>query len=410
MLNDFGKRELVYIVRVDDVSPIEGKDRVVCARVGGWTCMVPKGAFQIGDLGVYHEIDSKCPAKEPYLFLEKRKYHIKTQKFGTFYSQGLLMPAADFGWTYDKELDKIIVEDGEALGERTFLTERLGVTHYAPDDAQKSINKNNRYKKMASRHPKLFKNPVIKWIYKTSLGKKFLFLFLGKKKDKIRTHFPNHFPYIHKTDQERCENMTWVLQDKSPFIVTQKCDGSSGTFILEKERKLFKTVYEFYVCSRNVRQLDENQQSYYEENHYWEVAKKYDIKNKLLDYLQKHPELEYVCWQGEVCAPPIQKNPHKLKETHLFLFHMIDSEKGMYNILEAAKIWEEYDMEYVPIVDTNYILPDDFEEFKQTADGYYDSSCCEGQEGCPREGFVYYKASDPNFSFKNVSRSYLAKH
>ena len=27
-----------------------------------------------------------------------------------------------------------------------------------------------------------------------------------------------------------------------------------------------------------------------------------------------------------------------------------------------------------------------------------------------REGFVYYKTTDPNFSFKNVSREYLMKH
>ena len=126
-------------------------------------------------------------------------------------------------------------------------------------------------------------------------------------------------------------------------------------------------------------------------------------------YLEKHPELEYVCWQGEVCAPKIQSNAHQLKETHLYLFHMIDSIKGFYDIREAKKIWEQYKMEFVPIEDKLYILPDDFEEFKLTADGVYDASVCEGKENVPREGFVYYKSTDPNFSFKNVSRKYLLK-
>ena len=66
-------------------------------------------------------------------------------------------------------------------------------------------------------------------------------------------------------------------------------------------------------------------------------------------------------------------------------------------------------METVPIVDTNFILPDDFEEFKKQADGKYDSIVCEGDPNCDREGFVYYKSTDPTFSFKNVSREYLIK-
>jgi hypothetical protein len=88
---------------------------------------------------------------------------------------------------------------------------------------------------------------------------------------------------------------------------------------------------------------------------------------------------------------------------------MIDSEKGMFDIREAKKVWDEYGMESVPIEDEDYTLPDDFEEFKQTADGFYNPDVCEGQTKCAREGFVYYKTTDPNFSFKNVSRKYLLK-
>ena len=91
------ERELAYAVYVDEIKPIPGRDRVECARVGGWTCMVPKGVFKVGDPGIYFEIDSKVPTdKEPFGFCEKYKGHIKTQKFktpeGQFWSQGLLMP------------------------------------------------------------------------------------------------------------------------------------------------------------------------------------------------------------------------------------------------------------------------------------------------------------------------------
>ena len=89
---------------------------------------------------------------------------------------------------------------------------------------------------------------------------------------------------------------------------------------------------------------------------------------------------------------------------------MIDSERGKYDIRDAKRIWDEYELESVPIVCDEFIMPDDFEEFKLMADGFYDPSVCEGQTNRPREGFVYYKTTDPNFSFKNVSREFLLKH
>ena len=44
------ERELVYVVTIDDIKPIEGRDRVECAVVGGWTIMVRKDQFKPGDL------------------------------------------------------------------------------------------------------------------------------------------------------------------------------------------------------------------------------------------------------------------------------------------------------------------------------------------------------------------------
>lgn len=409
MLNSKNERELAYLITVDAIEPIPGKDRVECAVVGGWRTMVKKDQFKPGSIGIYIEIDSKTPEKEPFDFLEKYHYKVKTQKFKTFYSQGLLMAPEDFGWNVAGELVKDNKGEIHSVKDNSrFLTSQLGITYSTAEDNKRKAPSADKYKKMAQRHPDLFKKSWARWMMRREWGKKVMFFFFGKKKDKKadKTKFPTHFPYISKTDQERCENIKWVLEDKTPYIVTQKCDGSSGTFILERKRKNF----EFYVCSRNVRQLNEDQECYYEENYYWEAAKKYDIETKMKDFLEKHPDLEYVCWQGEICSPKIQKNPHGLTELHFFCFHMIDSKIGKYDIREAAKIWKEYNMEIVPIIDENYILPDDFEEFKLSADGFYNPECCEGKTKQPREGYVYYKTTDPNFSFKNVSRTYLLKH
>lgn len=419
MLNKDNQRELCYIARIDDIKPIPGKDRVECAVVGGWTIMVRKDQFKPGDLGIYFEIDSKTPETEPFEFLAGKHYKIKTQGYkipdGKFYSQGLLMSADDFGGmqyqdgngqfylhfgkdSYFKE--NIDMEEGE------FLTQKLGITYAVEEDNKRKANKNPdaRINAALARHPQIAKK-YGKIIKKNKFLRKMFILFFGKKRDS-ETSFPTKFQYVHKTDQERCENMTWVLKDKTPYIVTQKCDGSSGTYILE--RKSFGG-FEFYVCSRNVRQLTPNQKSYYDDNHYWNVAFKYDLENKMKDYMKKHPDISYLCWQGEVCAPQIQNNPQGLTEEHLFLFHCTDS-NGRWAMLDAIKMWKEYGLETVPVVNENYILPDDFEEFKLSADGYYDPSVCEGKTKQKREGFVYYKTTDPNFSFKNVSREYLMKH
>ena len=422
MLDSTGTRQLAYVVTIDKVTPIEGYDRVELAHVGGWTDVVGKGEFHAGDPAIYFEIDSKLPEVEPFTnmdFLAKKGYKVKTQRMCRSLSQGLLMSAANFGWTIEEvEFDlgqfyPVIKDNNNVFhfidDESRFLTKQLGITYYVTEDNTRKANSVDKYKKMAQRNGKLFSHQPFRWLMKRAWGRKLLFAFFGRKRDK-NTDFPTHFPFVKKTDQERCENMPWVLNDKTPFIVTQKCDGSSGTYILEKRKNFFGIKYEFYVCSRNVRQLTPEQKSFYDENYYWECAIKYDIKNKLKDYLEKHPYLDYVCWQGEICSPKIQNNPQGLTETHLFCFHMIDSKIGKYDIRDAKKIWKEYNMETVPIINENYILPDDFEEFKLTADGVYDSSVCEGKKNQKREGFVYYKTTDPNFSFKNVSRDYLLNH
>ena len=396
MLNEKNERELAYVVAIDEIQPIPNYDRVELATVGGWHIIVQKGQFKVGDKAVYIEVDSRVPIKEPFLFLEKRNYKVKTLKMCKCISQGLLMSFSDFGWE----------EDTHQVGD--FLTKELGITYAEAGDNDRKAPSANKYDKMKQRHKKLFKNPIVKNIMKFKTGREIMFFFFGKKRDKKSAWPVGRFPGVSKTDQERCENMIYILEDKTPFIVTQKCDGSSGTYILEKKGR---NKYEFYVCSRNVRMMSESQECFYgEHNYYWEVALKYDIENKMKKWLNNTPGATWVCWQGEICAPGIQKNPHKLKETHFYCFHWTDNINGRLDIITADKIWKQYNMEVVPIVDTNYILPDDFEEFKLSADGKYDPIVCEGAKDCDREGFVYYKTTDPTYSFKNVSRTYLLKH
>lgn len=395
-----GKRALAHTEKIEWIRPIEGADNIELVGILGWTCVAKIGEFKEGDVCVYIEIDSKVPEKEWSEFLRPKHFKVKTMKLGKFkvISQGLALPLSAFDVDVPNEAG-------------VDVTDLLGITYSVKEDNKRKGKGIDKYQSMVQRRPDIFKQPWARWMMRRMWGKKVMFLFYGKKKDNDRK-FPNKFEYIHKTDQERVENMPWVLETDYKFIRTQKCDGSSATYILERKKK-GKNKFEFYVCSRNVRMLDEKQDNFYsdvtDENPYWEMAKRYRIREKLEDILRHHPEWEYICWQGEICGPKIQKNPHRLEDNHLFLFHMITSDRGMWDIRDAKDVWCNYTMESVPIEEEPITLENNMEDFKLTADGYYDSIVCMGHFKCLREGYVYYKVDDPNFSFKNVSRNYLLK-
>lgn len=387
IIND--KRALAYTAKIEEVKEIPGYDRVEHARVGaGWWCIVSKSDnFKPGDICIYFEVDSKVPANdERFAFMEKRNYKVKTLRMCKVYSQGLIMPITAFPeiTTTEEHID---------------VTDVLHITYAVEEDnARKNGDPNAKYTSMKARHKELFKHPLVKKIMRYEWGRKLMFFFFGKKKDNPRT-FPTHFQFIHKTDEERCENLPWVLGYKDPLIVTEKLDGTSSTYILEKKGR---NKYEFYVLSRNVRQQDENQKTYHDHNIYWDMAFKYDIENKLKQYLDENG-LDYVCIQGESVGS-VQGNPLQLTEDDLYVFNFIRSDKGRIPSNEGKLIVERMGMKWVPILDLAFYMPTDMEEFKLMADA---KSVVNPK--VDREGIVL---RDPktDFSFKNVSRKYLLKH
>ena len=385
MLNKNNERELAYVVRINKVEPIEGYDRVEYAHINGWGCVVRKGAFKEGDLGVYFEIDSKCPAVEPFLFLEKRKYHVKTQKMCKRISQGLLMSFADFGWENDK------------YKEGTFLTKELGITYYEPEDnVRKSNHGVDKYKKMAQRNGKLFSKQPFRWLMKRDWGRKILFVFFGKKRDKCG--WP---AWVVKTDEERAENMPYILENKDPWIASEKLDGTSTTFTMK--RKLFGR-YDFYVCSRNVVFDKPDKKCFYDTNVYLEMAEKYDIEKKMAKMLKMFPKAEWITLQGETYGGNIQKRDYSTNEHRFAGFNFITSNEGRWNSVKAAKFMNEFNIPWVPILNENYVLPDTIEDLRA-----YVHSEPSTVDGIIKEGIVF-RSQDGSMSFKCVDPEYLIKY
>ena len=409
MLNKDEKRELAYVVIIDEILPIEGADRVEQAVVGGWHIMVRKGQFEPGSAAIYFEIDSRVPETEPFKFLEAKNYKIKTQKYfkGKVISQGLLMAAEDFGWTIQVEplgevRTEVIIDDkGKAHypdDESRFLTEKLGVTYAVDEDNTRKAASADKYKKMVQRNGKLFSHQPFRWLMKRNWGKKLLFLFFGRKKDK-RGAWP---AWIKKTDEERVQNMPWILENKNPWIATEKIDGTSTTFAIKKGKKPFEKD-EFYICSRNVVFDTPEKGCYYDTNVYTEMAEKYNMKEVLTTLLTLFPRADYIILQGETYGAGIQKRDYSKKDHDFMAFNLIMSHTGRWNTVDMEELLKKYNIPCVPIINNNFILPDTVDELLSYATG---NSVVDGKM---REGIVF-RSLDGSQSFKAVSNEFLLKY
>lgn len=404
MLDNKGIRQLAYVTKITDITSIENADRVELAHVNGWQVMVKKGEFKIGDLAVYFEIDSKLPETAPFEFMKKYKYRVKTQRFlkGKVFSQGLVMSLADVGLNDAKDGD--------------FVTERLGVTYYEPDDNERKadsrklaeIKADKFMEKWSKKHKFLFKFPFIyEWVRKRFLKK----YFSKQKKNKI--DWP---AWVKKTDEERIQNLIQIFSRpaQKEYWVTEKIDGTSTTFtMLQVPKKKRHAI----ICSRNVvfNTPEKEEKNFYKDtkgNVYTEMFEKYEI-NKILNFiLDQHPEYEYVTLQGETYGGNIQKR--KYCNDHRFaLFNYI------YKVKEQAPVRLSPTQMNITVCELNKLIGTNLETvpilYSMTLKGYDCDKLlafAEGNsviDGQPREGLVFRDMNGEE-SFKAVSNSYLEKY
>lgn len=359
-------RKLASIKTISDIMPIEGKDRIVLAMVDGWSVIVKKGEFNIGDKCVYVEIDSVLPEKPEFEFLRKNNFRIKTMKMSGCISSGICFPLtilpekANGTYEVDEDVTDVI---GIKQYEKTMDVERI-------DESQSA--KKKKYPKFLMR---------MAWFRK---------LVLPKKQAK---GFPS---FISKTDETRMQNMPFILKDKREWIVTEKVDGQSGTFCLVRHKSKFpfvKDKFEYIVCSRNNRLWSKDSSSY------WRVSDKYKIEDALRNIIG---DKEWVSLQGECIAPKVQGNKYKVSDADFYAFNLIYP-TGRLGSIEAKEICSQNGIKFVPIVATDYILPDTVNEVLEYAHG-------KSQIGDTlREGLVF-RSKDGKQSFKAVDPKFLLKY
>lgn len=358
-------RKLASIQVIDDLKPIEGKDRIVLATVLGWNVIVKKGEFNVGDKCIYVEIDSQLPENNPdFEFLRSKKFRIKTMKLGQVYSQGIVFPMS------------ILPQDKKyKVGDD--VTDILKIKKYDPQaEEEAELNKST---KPVKKYPQF----LMRWSW-------FRKLVLHSKKQ--QRGFPMQ---ISKTDEVRCQVIPKVLQYKEPMVVTEKIDGQSSSYLLVKSKTWYgKTKYEFIVCSRNLRLWTPDG------SNYWEMAHKYNIEAILKQMIGDN---EWVAIQGEIYGASIQKNPYKMNDRELRVFNVIYP-SGRLGSLEAKEICDKNGLLFVPILEEHFILPDTVDEMLEYATGKSVIN-----PNVDREGVVV-RSMDGQRSFKAVSPEYLIKH
>lgn len=389
-----GRRSLAYIQTVHDIQPIAGADNIELIHVNAWTLIAKKGEFQDGDKCVFFEIDSKLPADNPaFAFLAAKHYKVKTYKLGKFgvVSQGLALPLS------------VLPEIDPAIELNTDVTGLLKVEYSVREDNYRKAEDPviARFKKYKSEHPKFYSNRFIKWLMRFKWFLKLqVRLHGGKMSEKY--NFPTQ--YVSKTDEERVQNMPWVLEDKRPMIVTEKIDGTSTTILVERlSFGRFKT----YICSRNICFGDGKSvlkgKNNNKDNIYVEMAQRYKIPEHLIEYLKAHKRMKWACVQGESYGEGCQGNPLKLKTHEFAAFNFKDSINGRLGSIEGRRLLALWGIPWVPIVNTEYILPDTVDELIDAATGPSAVN-----DKVLREGWVI-RDQEGKLSFKAVSTQYLLK-
>lgn len=402
------KRELAYIVEIAETRKLEGYDTVHYVRVNGWWC-VAKNTLNTGDKAIYFEIDSQLPESDKrFDFMEKRKYRVRTIKICKTISQGLVLPLVDF-----PEFKNAKVGD--------FVTDKLGVKLYEPDDFQKvqPQSKSDGFTKAMDRHKRFFNNPAIKLFMRWSWFRCIMKKIFIHKKNKIS--WPNWLP---KTGAERIQNMPQLFdtstvteivgenevnipQKKSEsFVVSEKVDGMSSSYILDEKDTYMIGSHNVIVYSSKVKDSEKiaDGNKYIKTNVWIEMSDKYHMLEKLKSLKQKY-KLKTVAIQGETYGSHIQRRDYSLKHDahNLVVFHVWFNGEIL-PVKRMIEICEELDLPHVHVFDWNYQIPLSVEEIEKDIDSRKSNI-----DGGDIEGFVFY-SQDGQQHFKCVSPSYLLKY
>lgn len=353
---------LATISRIQEIHPIEGKDRIVLAKVENYNSIVQKDEFKPGDLCVYVYYDSFLPEKPEFEFLRKRCYssrfgggfRIKPIRMGGVVSEGLVLPLS------------ILPENKRNFKEGTVLDDILGIRNW--EDLASNETSNNLPQKKKGRFYSLMKYSWFRRIF-------------GNRYEKNRKKL-YEYP-CPKSDEDNIEKIWDDVKDSNIlFYRSIKKEGQSSTYCLRKGR-LLSFSHNFYNNGGS----------------WGKVGAIYDMKNGLKRVNKRFNSS--IAIQGEICGPGIQKNIYGYNDLKFFLFGAYDTKTGrrmdVDELHEIASIMNIPEVEYL---EQKHILPT-IEEMLE--------DCvipCKENPNTPYEEGIVWRSYDGSIHFKCKSRPY----
>lgn len=262
--------KLASIETVQKIVAHPNADKLDLATVLGYTCIVGRGQFKIGDSVVLIQPDTVLPEEEWSLMFRKRSGRVRAMKLRGEWSFGIVM--STYTWP---AFEDFCLERYGTVAPGTEVSALIGVTKYEPPQPQQLD---------AAGYP------------------------------------PTGLP---KTDEERYQNLDGLLPYGERVDITLKIDGQSATYYCKMN--VATEEWETGICSRSLRLKPEC------DNNYTRAEARYNILEKLKEYCIHHNVSLAV--RGEVYGAGIQassNNPHASGAVNFALFSVWDFDYHAY--------------------------------------------------------------------------------
>jgi RNA ligase (TIGR02306 family) len=194
--------KLASIELISDIQPHPNADKLDLAKVLGYTCIIEKGKYKVGDAVVLIQPDTVLPDESWAEVFKKKSNRVKAIRLRGCWSFGIVMPVATFFDDVKSVMD---------FAPGTEVSHLIGVTKYEAPQPQQLDAK-------------------------------------------------GHLPFgLGKTDEERYQNIL-DLPFGEVVDVTLKIDGQSATYYCHKDRQTGE--WTTGICSRSLEMKPECSNNY----------------------------------------------------------------------------------------------------------------------------------------------------
>lgn len=271
-----------FVAKINEIKEIPGADNIEQAIVGGWSCIVKKGANQVGEFVVCATTDAIIPMdmseKLGVTNYLRKGGRVRTVKLRGVYSECLIMSKNSIP----------ALRKYPTISEGEDLMELLGIFKYEPPVKMVQLASGRK----------------VKW------------------RDNQNFHIYYKFPNL--------KNVPGMFTEEDTVEITRKIHGTNARFGIVKKNKLsiwdrikislarkikseWKWAeYEFVIGSHNCEKGSDSN-GYYDTNVWFEIASRYGIKDKLWDYVKNEAYWDDlnigdgIILYGEIYGEGIQK-------------------------------------------------------------------------------------------------------